>query len=159
PFEPKELQEVIINFLGEYNEEIQENIQATSEVSTDENSEFTASTEDYNASFDLTSMFRLAKQDPEIMEKLIENSLKSLRKYREEFEAAADAENVTDLEELIHKNTMTLHMIKAEKLTILTENFKELLQNGATAEQIKEKRSEVLGEFEEVITGLESLKK
>src|SRR5690606_8030532 len=156
PFDPKQLQEVIINFLSDNNEEIQGILQSGSADSTDEDSASTAYVENNNGSFDLSNMLRFSKQDPEVMEKLTENSLKSLKKYREEFEAAADAENVTEIEELIHKNTMTLHMIKAEKLTALTENFKDLLHNGAPKEYLRKKRSDVLLEFDEVINGLKS---
>src|SRR5690606_41720253 len=64
-----------------------------------------------------------------------------------------------ELEDLIHKNTMSLHMIKAEKLTKLAQEYRDLTSGTQTnREVLHAKKQEVLEEFENVITALKGVK-
>src|SRR5690606_13346473 len=98
PFDPKELQEVIIHFLSENNGSIQQKLQPPSTPNSVEEFELPPVSENKSGSIDLSNMLRLAKNDPGVMMKLVENSLKSLKKYREEFKAAAKAKEGAELE-------------------------------------------------------------
>lgn len=158
PFDPLELQEVIIQFLSENNQATPNNFRGEFADQHDESHISRSTVKASPASYDLSSMVRLSKKDPEILKKLIDNSLGSIEKYQEEFEAASNAGSVSALEELIHKNTMTVHMLKAEKLKQYTLDYRDLFLNSETPmEVLYSRKQEVLGEFENIIAVLKNL--
>ncbi|HSI69032.1 MAG TPA: response regulator, partial [Gillisia sp.] len=151
PFDPLELQEVMVYFLSESKQGKPGNIPQGPKESSSE----PFLVKDENPSFDLSNLVQLSKNDPEILKKLIKNSLKSLKKYRKEFELAAHEGSPAKIGDLIHKNTMTLHFIKTERLSSFAENYHELLQNPKTTpKQLSETKTELMAEFEKVISGL-----
>lgn len=159
PFDPLELQEVIIQFLnGERPDNLRTSFTDVPEkTSAERNADKEPSSEKNPISFDISTLRKVSQKDPEVLSKLINNSLKGIKKYRREFEAAAGEENEKALNELIHKNTMTLHMVKAERLSKYNKEYKELLSSPeTTSEQLNAKRLEVLAEFDEVILGVGS---
>lgn len=159
PFDPTELQEVIIHFLNEDREEKPEENQDSYEDRSKVPPPAESSIDNKKESFKLSRIIQLSKENPEILRKLIENSLKSVKKYREEFTDAVNEGSHKKPGELIHKNTMTLHYIQAERLAGLVENYNELLLDPETNPgALNKKKKEILTEFKEVISRLESLK-
>lgn len=159
PFDPIELQEVMTDFLSERSKRKPAGAGKLSGSDPGEPLSGQPATEYSKRSFDISRLIQLSANNPEILNRLISNSLKSLINYRDGFTSAADMADHKKLEELIHKNTMTLHYIQAEKLVEITEKFKERLRpTERTKVDLTREKLEVLAEFEKVITGLESLR-
>lgn len=155
PFDPVELQEIILHFLNENSEEKHEKIL----VSEKDPSSAGSSIEKRKESFDLTRLVKLSRQNPKILQKLILNSLRSINKYRDEFSSAANEADHKKLEKLIHKNKMTLHYIQVQKLPEVVESYRALLEDPETEpNDLQEKKKEVLSQFEDVISGLQAVK-
>lgn len=158
PFDPVELQEIILHFLNEkkgQSEELPDSFKGAENEPTPKE----ISTEDETEPFSLERLVQVSNQDPEILQKLIGNSLKSIQQYRKEFTAAANAGSRKNLDELIHKNKMTLHYIGAQRLTGAVDHYRELLEASETQQnKLPEKKREVIMEFEEIIAGLEAKK-
>lgn len=159
PFNPEELQEIILHFLNENREEKPEEIKASFKGTSNESTTAEFSTDTKKESFSISRYVQLSRKDPEILRKLIENSLTSIEKFEKEFLAAAQNNSSKKLGELIHKNNMTLHYIQVEKLPGLIENYRTLLDDPETKqEEINKKKKEVLTEFNNVISGLKAVK-
>lgn len=155
PFDPVELQEIILHFLNENSEEKHQKIL----VSEKDPSSAGSSIEKRKESFDLTRLVKLSRQNPKILQKLILNSLRSINKYRDEFSSAANEADHKKLEKLIHKNKMTLHYIQVQKLPEVVESYRALLEDPETEpNDLQEKKKEVLTQFEDVISGLQAVK-
>lgn len=159
PFKPEELQEIILHFLNEDREEKPEEIQASFTYSSNKYASEDYSTNSRKESLSLSRLVLLAREDPEILEKLIQNSLKSMENFEKEFLAAANEDSPKSLGELIHKNNMTLHYIQVERLTGVIESYRALLDDPDTRQaEIYKKKKEVLAEFKKVISGLKAVK-
>lgn len=160
PFDPAELQETILHFLNENKidkpEDLVDSLTRFNPGTVPEGSP----SEDGKESFSLTRLMEASNQDPEILQKLLVNSLNSIQKYKEEFTAAAREENGKKLDELIHKNKMNLHYLQAEKLPGAVEKYRELLEDPeAHKKDLLTSKREIISEFEKIITGLQAIKK
>lgn len=158
PFDPLELQEVIIHYLSENNKSFSKKFQPEISDPKEESKISSQPINAVNGSYDLASLIRMSKKDPEILKKLIDNSLDSIKKYHEEFMAASHSESEAALGELIHKYTMTLHMLKATKLTKFAMEYKELIPDvDKRPEKLQKKKLEVLEELEIITAALAGL--
>ena len=160
PFDPVELQKLIIRFLSEKSEEKHGKIENSPKKSIEITPSVKSSLDNQNGTISFSRLTSLSKNNPEILKKLISNSMESIKKYEEEFASVASDANHTKLGELIHKNTMTLHYIQAERLGELIENFRLSLQNPQIDQIVlSRKKKEVLVEFKKIIAGLKTLGK
>lgn len=160
PFDPVELQKVIIRFLNERSEEKHGKIINSPKKSNEIIPSVQPSLDNQKGTISFSRLTSLSKKDPEILKKLISNSMESIKKYEEEFTSVAGDANHIKLGELIHKNTMTLHYIQAERLGELVENFRLSLQDPQIDQiDLRRKKKEVLAEFKKVITSLETMGK
>lgn len=158
PFDPVELQEIILYFLNEKGEGKPGKIPDSFSDSHKEISPPTAFGKEKKEPFNVERLVQVSKQNPEILQKLILNSLKSIQKYKEEFTTAAREESLSNLSDLIHKNKMNLHYIHAKRLEDKVESYRRLIKDPETnpAGHL-EKKQEVISEFEYIISGLKAI--
>ncbi|MCM4161246.1 PAS domain S-box protein [Antarcticibacterium flavum] len=105
---------------------------------------------------DVSRYTSLAGDNRVLLEKLLGNSLKSIKSYRKEFDIAATGRDTEALSNLIHKNTVTLHYIQANRLGGMIQNYRESLQEDETA-KTTEQHEAILEEFERVTESLQKL--
>lgn len=158
PFNPVELQEIILHFLNE-NREGKVGLPDTDIDQGRESFQKEVSNENENFSFSLIRLVEVSKNNREILDKLLANSLTAVQTYKKEFMAAADERNGKNLDDLIHKNKMTLHYLKAEKLAYAVDAYRTLLEAPQTdATLLGAKQEEILELFQEIIGGLKTAK-
>ncbi|WP_051205339.1 PAS domain S-box protein [Salinimicrobium xinjiangense] len=110
------------------------------------------------SSFEISRYSRLAGKNKEILQKLVSNSLGTMKTYQEEFVAAAESHDLKKLSDLIHKNTTSIHYLQANRLKNKIEGFRSMLKGGEVTEKIlQEKQNEVIIEFQIIISGLKQL--
>lgn len=157
PFDPKELLELITDFLSVKKEKVEEVV---------EKPVINFSIEDHPQkllhkdaiSFNISRLIQLAKDDRVILQKLTKNSLRSIKEYKSDFNTAAESADAKKVGELIHKNSMTLHYINAGELGKLIGDYHKIIKNpGTEKEDISMKEKQVVKEFNKIINGLEAL--
>jgi len=112
-----------------------------------------------NISFNISRFNSLAGSNKEVLDKLLNNSIKAIKTYNTEFIAAAETKDAEAVSGLIHKNTINLHYIQAGLLGEMINEYREMLRNN-TKESIQDKQeAAILEEFDKVIEGLESSNK
>lgn len=155
PFDPLELLEVINDFLSA-NEKKGEEDGANLVIGSSVQDHPQELSPNERESFNIPRLISIAKGNPVIIKKLTENSIKSIKDYREDFCTAAKNADVKRIGELIHKNSMTLHYINAGRLGELIEDYQRVIQNPETdkADRSKKER-QVVKEFNNIIIGLE----
>ena len=157
PFTPLELQEVILHFLnGNTKNPIgNREVAAIDPVP----SVFSGKEIEINpVSVSVEKYLKLSNGNPVVFKKLINNSLQSILKLREEFSTCIFNEKGRKLGELIHKNTMTLHYVEAHRLIMLLEEFRESLQLEKGNEELEKAKAAVFKELGTIISELERLK-
>lgn len=93
----------------------------------------------------------------QILEKLIRNAMKAFETYEKEFAIAANAQDLKSLSDLVHKNTTSVHYIKANQLANKIEEFREYLQSPAPEKDVLDDlKISVLSNFRQVIKGLKT---
>lgn len=109
--------------------------------------------------FEISRYKSIAGKNKDILNKLIQNSIRSLETYQEEFTAAAREKSPDSLANLIHKNTTSLHYLQANRLKNKINEFRNILENsGGNEEDLGRKQTEVQEEFELIINELSELK-
>ncbi len=155
PFDPLELQEVIISLLNRGGAKHLQELKMNDDPVKASFQEILNA--DKQPSYNVSRYLNLAAHNPIILNKLIRNAVESLYQFRDEFKTAVVKESHEMLGELIHKNTMTLHYIEAQGLTALLNDCQEYLQKGdMDPHALNLKKGLVMDEFEKVISGLES---
>ncbi|CAN5249919.1 hypothetical protein BH23BAC2_BH23BAC2_18260 [soil metagenome] len=109
------------------------------------------------ASFNVSRYTSLAGKNKEVLDKLLKNSIKAIKTYKEEFTTAAEEENIEALSNLIHKNTITLHYIQAKPLGEKITAYREILSALPKEEDLTNQQQTILGEFDKVLAGLQEL--
>lgn len=157
PFNPIELQEVMVHYLrGNKDNNTTINVNEEAALIKEEMSSSVKSNKLNHSSINLGKYLELAKGNTTILNKLVNNSLQSIKNLRNEILSIEPNENGDKLGNLIHKNTMTLHYLEANILTRQLKDFKYALQN-KKEKQIRELKSAVNGELENIINELEDL--
>ncbi|WP_037325453.1 PAS domain-containing hybrid sensor histidine kinase/response regulator [Salinimicrobium terrae] len=160
PFDPAELQDIILHFLNENSKDKPGEIAVSSTNPDTKPSPDNLSTEDGKGAFSLTRLLQVSNQNPDILQKLLRNSLNSVQRFKEEFTDAATQSDSEKLDDLIHKNKMNLHYIQAEKLADAVESYRKLLEDSeAHQRDLPNKKQEILHEFEKIISGLKAIKR
>ncbi len=109
------------------------------------------------ASFDVSRFTSLAGSNKEVLDKLLKNSVKAIRSYKDDFIAAASGKDAEELSNLIHKNTINLHYIQANPLGEMINEYREMLRTRDKESLQKDQENAILKEFDKVIGGLEGL--
>lgn len=156
PFHPIELQETMVHFLSGNAEK--PHFKENTEIGANANpSAQGISTEGNMASLSYEKYLDLAKGEPAVFEKLMANSLKSIKKLRQEFSSAVYDEKGLKLARLMHKNTMTLHYLGANRLAYLLEDFLASLQMEDTNGKSDNLKAAVTEELDKIIEELENI--
>lgn len=121
-------------------------------------------TEDYgvfkeeasNDSFDLSGLIKMANNKPEFLKKFVSNTCTGFKTYYQDFQKAVRDNDPSQISELLHKSTMSVYYIKAERLVNLLNECEFLLENEeADHKEIKSLAAKTSAEFERIITGLD----
>ncbi|MCZ4319982.1 ATP-binding protein [Aequorivita viscosa] len=105
-------------------------------------------------SFNLERYSKMANNNPEYIRKFVVSTLDALIGYQKDFETALEKKDTKSMADLIHKSTMTLYYIKADRLSKYMENCNEILVADATDQTILAKGEECKKEFVRIIEGL-----
>ncbi|NJW51948.1 PAS domain-containing hybrid sensor histidine kinase/response regulator [Salinimicrobium oceani] len=154
PFHPLELQETLLKFLPKSSNGIAETV-----TEIDEPEAAFTSASDSERSFDLSRLNKVAKNNAEILNKLLGSFTKSMELYKDEFSIAAEKRDAEKIADLIHKNKTTVHYLQAEKLSAHIDAFQEqLTKPTAQREALEQKRKTISKEFETILAGLRDSK-
>lgn len=107
-------------------------------------------------SLDLSRFVKMANNKPEFLQKFIDSTINAFTDYREEFIAAAEEPNSNRLAALLHRSTMSIYYIKADKLTALMEEHQELMDSKTKGSAKNNSRKKVIAEFDKVISSLKA---
>jgi len=110
-----------------------------------------------NLSISVAKYLKLANGNPDVLEKLIKSSLKSIYDLRKEFITSVYDEKGEKLGQLIHKNTMSLHFLEAYRLNQLFKEFKKSLEQEDEGAPEKTKMA-IIKELDSIIRYLKSLR-
>ena len=157
PFDPTELQEVMVHFLAG----------KTGNPGNNRKKEFGKVREqpipevkrpsDKAAPVNPERFIELAHGDTTVYNKLMKNALQSIKKLKKEFLEEDYNEKGKKLGRLIHKNTMTLHYLQAQRLLNLLENFRTSLQEEKDESELKKLKASVDVELQLIINSIELL--
>ena len=106
-------------------------------------------------SFNLDQYNKMANNKPEFLKKFVVSTLNALVDYQEEFESALISKNAEILSNLLHKSTMTLYYIKADRLTALMKDIYELMVADDSNSTLIQKVELCKNEFSTITKGLE----
>lgn len=132
PFDPSELKQEIQHFLHFSEKAFKKNGVTASADAAEK-------IEPREPTFNISRFKEFADGNHEMLEKLLAGSIKAVEEYRNDFLAAKNEE---DLSDLIHKNTTNVHYISATQLTEKMERFKDILGDPAAREQELKKKKE-----------------
>ena len=169
PFEPRDLKKRILHHLSISGKDIFEpndydfpgdkRVKYTSEKKKEINP---ALDKNYSAtkdepSFDINRYEKISGGNREVLMKLIKNARKAFEIYKEEFQTAANAQDLQSLGNLVHKNTTSVHYVQANNLAIQIEEFRALMKGPSPKKNaLEEIKLSILKEFDMVIKGLGS---
>ncbi len=153
PFHPPELQEVMVHFLTGNTGDPGNNKDISFTVNEQPMFKGKGKAED-SEPVNLERYHQLAKGDKAILTRLIKNSLKSIKKLREEFSLTVYNEKGEKLRRLIHKHTMTLHYLQAYRLSQLLEEYRENLQEEIEKQVQEDEKANIMEELDKIITRL-----
>jgi len=168
PFQPEKLLEMLVHYLNhphhleleEYSSielESLEVIEDTKEVETTKNISQLHLAQ--SPSYDVSKFVKMANSNPIYLDKFIKSTLNALIIYEQEFLEAVEAKNAEMLENLIHKSTMSIFYIQADKLSLLMEEVKNHIEKDVvSSESLQKKSNECIKDFKKIIKGLKSLK-
>ncbi|MUP46061.1 PAS domain-containing hybrid sensor histidine kinase/response regulator [Gramella sp. BOM4] len=109
-----------------------------------------------NDSFDLSGLIKMANNKPEFLKKFVLNTCTGFKTYSQDFKKAIQDNDPSQVSELLHKSTMSVFYIKADRLVKLLNECKCLLENEEEDyKNIKSQAEKTSAEFERIITGLE----
>ena len=107
-------------------------------------------------SFNFSRFEKMANNNPQYLQKFKISTLDAFREYRKEFNKAVDDSDVNALSALIHKSTMSIYYIHADRLTKLLNDCRDMLQLPDTdKKKLTELMEETNREFDIIIEGLE----
>ncbi|MFV8225764.1 response regulator [Christiangramia aquimixticola] len=155
PFGPNDLYKVLSHYIKK--------IPGLAESVIIENEDVTYSEEYENENtgketFNLARFIKMANNKPEFLKKFIINTAKSFEDYLGDFEKALAKEDPVLISELIHKSTMSVYYIQADRLTELLRKCELGLEkkenhNIDIEKTVKKSRKE----FHKIINGLKEV--
>ena len=105
-------------------------------------------------SFSLDRYIKMAQNKPEYLNKFLGSTLAAMITYQKEFEMALETKDTKKMSELIHKTTMTMYYIKADRLSEYMKNCNDILIADPSDPTILKKGKDCIGEFTKIIAGL-----
>jgi len=115
PFGPEDLHQLISNYIITANKE--ETV--IGQIPEQDQSIQTMNPEPSMKSFDLSRLVKMASNKPEFLKKFILNSITALEDYLADFKKAAVLKDGKGVSELLHKSTMSIYYIQADRLVYL----------------------------------------
>jgi hypothetical protein len=110
-------------------------------------------------SFNVSKFVKMSNRNALYLDKFIRSTLDALIAYELKFADAVRKNSAKMLENLIHKSTMSMFYIQADKLSKLMEEVKDLMENDVVDSEILQMKSnECIVEFKKIIEGLKKLK-
>ncbi len=101
----------------------------------------------------------MANSNSLYLDKFIKSTLDAFILYEQEFLDAIKANSEEMIEDLIHKSTMSLFYIQANKLSEMMEETKSIIaKKGNKPGALQKKSKECAAEFKKIIKGLKKLK-
>ncbi len=109
-----------------------------------------------NKSFNFSRFEKMANNNPKYLQKFKTSTLDAFREYKKEFNRAVGNSDVEALLALIHKSTMSIYYIQADRLTGLLNDCRDMLQLPDTDNKKLSGFTEVTNrEFDIIIEGLD----
>jgi hypothetical protein len=109
-------------------------------------------------SYDVSKFIKMANNNEQYLDKFIQSTLKALVEYEQDFQKAVRTKSSKMLGDLIHKSTMSLFYIQADKLTDLLNKLQFSMEQGTLEEdEIVKKAAECSLEFNNIIEGLKRI--
>lgn len=105
-------------------------------------------------SFSLDRYIKMANNKPEYLKKFVLSTLDAMEGYKVEFENALGNKDVTKISDLIHKTTMTMYYIKADRLSGYMKKCSETLQSNPSDQAVQTNGKVCIKEFVKIIKGL-----
>jgi len=165
PFQPEKLLETLVYYLHNPNNIGKENFIEVEEETREEIEEIEIKNKPSetqqlkNTTFDVSKFVKMANNNPIYIDKFIKSTLDALIIYEQEFLEAVDAKSAEMLGNLIHKSTMSIFYIQADKLSILMEEVKTLIEKNVASTEVLQKKSKACSrEFHKIIKGLQEIK-
>lgn len=159
PFRPEELFEALAHHLEISKDQPEKTVprESVEQEKKPKEGKGRPSDSDY-ALFDLSQFIKMANNQPDYLEKFITNTANAFEVYKEDFQSAIEENSSSKIKELLHKSTMSIFYIRANKLTGLLEECVELFSKKETNTHQKEQKVlEVTSQFDQLITGLRSV--
>lgn len=106
----------------------------------------------------LSRMVKITNRQKDKLETLISRTIETLEGYNQEFKTAAEERDKKALDTLIHKGTMTIYYIEAQKLDTLMQQTREAVKEKQLSAALLEKKiQETSTEFSSVIKQLKAV--
>lgn len=157
PYNPTELQEVMVHFLRGKTGDLWTKEDATTGSEVQPTAVGKVIKTD-PPPVNVEKYLRLANGNPAILQKLINSSLESIKELRQEFLTAVYNDKGKKLARLIHKNTMTLHYLEAHRLSHFMTVLRVSLEQEKSGDEIEKAKVEVSEELDKIIRLLKELK-
>lgn len=108
-------------------------------------------------SIGISRMVKITHGHRDKLEKLLNNTVKTLQDYQREYLLMVDQKNAEGLDTLIHTSTMTLYYIEAKKLDELMRTTRELLSENASEGKLAASVESSSSEFNAVMNSLRKM--
>ncbi|MAK35130.1 MAG: hypothetical protein CMC15_03010 [Flavobacteriaceae bacterium] len=153
PFQPNELFQKLLKHYGVANEvdNREKKIEPKTETHQDEVPLIETPIPD---SYNLQRYRKMANNRQEFLKKFITSTLDALVSYQKDYNRAMNARNIQNLSDLIHKSTMSIYYIQADRLTSLLNESRQGLHQKSTTSDLNELIDKCNHEFETILKGL-----
>lgn len=168
PFQPEKLLEMLVQYLNNPDHQEMNMYPMMEAPPMEEKEEFEEIITQKNTSplkgkqspsFNVSKFVKMSNQNTLYLDKFIKGTLDALVTYELKFVDALRANSAEMLENLIHKSTMTMFYIQADKLSMLMEGVKDIMENDVIdTEMLQKKSNECTVEFKKIIEGLKKMK-
>jgi len=154
PFQPNELFQTLLKHYGGTNVKNIEvkKIAPKTETTQAESQVFETS---MLASYNLQRFRKMANNKQQFLKKFIASTLDALISYQKDYNNAMNAHNIQNLSDLIHKSTMSIYYIQADRLTLFLNESRQALQQQSNTDDLNELVSKCNNEFETIVQGLQ----
>lgn len=103
---------------------------------------------------DISRYEKILGNKPDRLVIYINNSIRAFKEYQKDF---SKLENLEELDNLIHRNTMNIYYVRADRLKEMIEGYRALFVSGKNPEKLRNQREQILEEFNNIIAGLMAL--
>ncbi|APG59497.1 PAS domain-containing hybrid sensor histidine kinase/response regulator [Christiangramia salexigens] len=157
PFGPEDLFKVLTHYLKSYDNpkpKFKENLEIKTHETKKQKNDSSENLK-REPSFNLERLVKMANNRSEFLEKFIHNTSISFEDYLKDFEIACLERSHEKTGELIHKITMSVYYIQANRLNSSLSDFRESVKSGEfTSCELQTKSDEIKKEFQTIIRGL-----